>query len=171
MKIQGFAEPFKTFSLGPCPDDRAQHSVQDSLNESSVRPNPTLVFSNSLFQFGDFLAWCGGPWSGPFGVYLAGQNWKFQFIWDIMLDPTWTIIVLFSRQVVQRDACQDKKQMGRRHMGASLLSFVPTYMTNGHHRKDGKGLEGKEPIDFVTRTEATGVSRLSGGDFFEPKRR
>ena len=57
------------------------------------------------------------------------------------------------------------------NMGASLLSFVPTYMTNGHHRKDGKCFEGKEPIDFVTRTEATGVSRLSGGDFFEPQRR
>ena len=55
--------------------------------------------------------------------------------------------------------------------GASLLSFVPTYMTNGHHRKDGKCSEGKEPIDFVTRTEAKGVSRLSGGDLLEPKRR
>ena len=51
-------------------------------------------------------------------------------------------------------------------MGASLLSFVPTYMTNGHHRKDGKCFEGKEPIDFVTRTDAEGCSRLSGGDFF-----
>ena len=57
------------------------------------------------------------------------------------------------------------------HMGASLLSFVPTYMTKDHHRKDGKCFEGKEPIDFVTRTEAMGVSRLSGGDFFEPERR
>ena len=56
-------------------------------------------------------------------------------------------------------------------MGASLLSFVPTYMTNGHHRKDGKCFEGKEPIDFVTRTEAMGVSRLSGGDLLERKRR
>ena len=55
--------------------------------------------------------------------------------------------------------------------GGQLLSFVPTYMTNGHHRKDGKCFEGKEPIDFVTRTEATGVSRLSGDDFFEPTRR
>ena len=57
------------------------------------------------------------------------------------------------------------------NVGASLLSFVPAYMTNGHHQKDGKCFEGKEPIDFVTRTEATGVSRLSGGDFFEPQRR
>ena len=57
------------------------------------------------------------------------------------------------------------------HMGASLLSFDPTSMTKDHHWKDGKCFEGKEPIDFVTRTEATGVSRLSGGDFFEPKRR
>ena len=37
--------------LGPCPDDRAQNSVQDSLNESSVRPNPTLVFSKIRSQF------------------------------------------------------------------------------------------------------------------------
>ena len=50
-------------------------------------------------------------------------------------------------------------------MGASLLSFVPTYMTNGHHRKDGKCFEGKEPIDFVTRTDAKGGSSLSGGAF------
>ena len=56
-------------------------------------------------------------------------------------------------------------------MGASLLSFVPTYMTTDHHQKDGKCFGGKEPIDFVTRTEALGVSRLSGGDFFEPKSR
>ena len=50
-------------------------------------------------------------------------------------------------------------------MGAGLN------ITNVHHWKDGKCLEGKGPIDFVTRTEATGVSRLSGGDFFEPTRR
>ena len=56
-------------------------------------------------------------------------------------------------------------------MGASLLSFVPTYMTKDHHLKDGKCFEGEEPVDFVTRTEATGVSRFSSGDFFEPKRR
>ena len=36
--------PWNPRTLGPCPDDRAQHSVQDSLNESSVRPDPTLVF-------------------------------------------------------------------------------------------------------------------------------
>ena len=51
-------------------------------------------------------------------------------------------------------------------MGASLLSFVPTYLTNGHHQKDGKCFKGKEPIDFVARTDAEGCSRLSGGDFF-----
>ena len=56
-------------------------------------------------------------------------------------------------------------------LGASLLSFVPTYMTNDHHQKDGKCLEGKEPIDFVTRMEAMGVFRLSGGDLHERKRR
>ena len=50
-------------------------------------------------------------------------------------------------------------------MGANLLSFVPTYMTKDHHRKDGKCFEGKEPIEFVTRTDAKGGSRLSGGDF------
>ena len=42
--------PWKPFPLGPCPDDRAQNSVQDSLNESSVRPNPTLVFSKIRSQ-------------------------------------------------------------------------------------------------------------------------
>ena len=57
------------------------------------------------------------------------------------------------------------------YLGASLLSFVPTYMTKDHHRKDGKGFEGKETIDFVTRREAKGVSRFSGSDFFEHKRR
>ena len=38
-------------------------------------------------------------------------------------------------------------------------------MTKDHHRKDGKCFEGKEPIDFVTRTDAKGGSRLSFGDF------
>ena len=42
--------------LGPCPDDRAQTSVQDSLNESSVRPNPTLVFIRILFKICHFWA-------------------------------------------------------------------------------------------------------------------
>ena len=42
-------------------------------------------------------------------------------------------------------------------------------MTKDYHRKDGNCFEGKGPIDFVTRTEATGVSRLSSGDFLEPK--
>ena len=55
-------------------------------------------------------------------------------------------------------------------MGTSLLSFVPTYMAKDHHRKDGKCFEGKEPIDFVTKTEATGVSLLSGGEFFKAKK-
>ena len=56
------------------------------------------------------------------------------------------------------------------NMGASLLSFVPAYMTNGHHGKDGKCLGGKEPIGLVTRTEATVVSRLAGGDLLDRKR-
>ena len=54
--------------------------------------------------------------------------------------------------------------------GASLLSFVPTYMAKDHHRKDGKCFEGKESIDFATKTQVTGVSRLSGGDLLEPQR-
>ena len=37
-------DPPKPCPLRPCPDDRARNSVQDSLNESSVRPNPTLFF-------------------------------------------------------------------------------------------------------------------------------
>ncbi len=50
------------------------------------------------------------------------------------------------------------------------MPFVPTYMTKDHHRKDRKCFEGKEPIDFVTRMEAMRVSRLSSGDFLEPKK-
>ena len=49
-------------------------------------------------------------------------------------------------------------------VGASLLTFVPTYMTKDH-RKDGKCFEGKEPIGFVTRMHSEGGSRLSGCDF------
>jgi len=44
QKSRVSSSPSKPRPLGPCPDDRAQNSVQDSLNESSVRPNPTLVF-------------------------------------------------------------------------------------------------------------------------------
>ena len=51
------------------------------------------------------------------------------------------------------------------------MSFVVTLLTKYHHRKDGKLFEGKEPIDLMAKTEAMGVSRLSGGDFFEPKKR
>ncbi len=36
--------------LGPCPDDRAQKVVPIALNESSVRPNPTLVFAKIFFN-------------------------------------------------------------------------------------------------------------------------
>ena len=74
-------------------------------------------------------------------------------------------------ECLQEEILRDTRALGFPNMGASLLSFVPTYMTKDHHRKDGKCFGGKEPIGFVTRTEATGVSRLPGGDFFEPKRR
>ena len=50
MKIHPSPPPSKPRPLGPCPDDRAQNSVQDSLNESSVRPNPTLVFFKNAFS-------------------------------------------------------------------------------------------------------------------------
>ena len=53
-KSKVFENPSKPLPLGPCPDDRAQNSVQDSINESSVRPNPTLVFAKILFQFCHF---------------------------------------------------------------------------------------------------------------------
>ena len=43
--------PWNPRTLGPCPDDRAQNSVLDSLNESSVRPNSTLFFSKIRSQF------------------------------------------------------------------------------------------------------------------------
>ena len=47
--LRGQFPPSNQGFLGPCPDDRARNSVQDSLNESSVRPNPTLVFAKILF--------------------------------------------------------------------------------------------------------------------------
>ena len=68
-----------------------------------------------------------------------------------------------------RQANIDTRPM--RIWGPAFLSFVPTLLKKDHHRKDGKCFEGKEPIDFVTRTEAMGISRLSGGDSLEPKRR
>ena len=46
-KVQGFPPPSNQGFPGPCPDDRAHTSVQDSLNESSGDPNPTLVFSKN----------------------------------------------------------------------------------------------------------------------------
>ena len=68
--------PWKHRSLGPCPDDRAQNSVQDSLNESSVRPNPTLVFAKTLFQFCHF---CPPSQYGPTKIQKSipdGPPWK-----------------------------------------------------------------------------------------------
>ena len=50
-KSRVFENPSKPWPLGPCPDDRARNSVQDSLIESSVRPNPSLVFSKIRSQF------------------------------------------------------------------------------------------------------------------------
>ena len=58
-KSKVLQNPSKPLPLGPCPDDRAQNSVQDSINESSVRPNPTLVFAKILFQVCHF--WCPVP--------------------------------------------------------------------------------------------------------------
>ena len=54
--FKGFRKTFKTLSPGtmPGPDDRAQNSVQDRLNESSVRPNPTLAFSKYFCNFVTF---------------------------------------------------------------------------------------------------------------------
>ena len=58
----------KPCPLGPCPDDRAQHSVQDSLIESSVRPNPTLVCSKIRSQFYPWGRYFGKVfWEGIFG--------------------------------------------------------------------------------------------------------
>ena len=51
-------------------------------------------------------------------------------------------------------------------LGASLLSFCPTLVTNDHHRKDGKWFRDKKPIDSVGKTEANDASRFSGGDLF-----
>jgi hypothetical protein len=37
--------------LGPCPDDRVQEPVPIAVNESAVRPNPTLFVSKILSNF------------------------------------------------------------------------------------------------------------------------
>ena len=65
-KSKVFENPSKPLPLGPCPDDRAQNSVQDSLNESSGDPNPTLVIIKILFKFCQF--WSKGAFAprGPF---------------------------------------------------------------------------------------------------------
>ncbi len=50
QKSKVYRPPSNQGFPGPCPDDRAHNSVQDSLNQSSVRPNPTLVFAKVFFQ-------------------------------------------------------------------------------------------------------------------------
>ena len=47
MNIHPFRKPRP---LGPCPNDRAQTTIPSSRTETSVRPNPTLVFSKIRFQ-------------------------------------------------------------------------------------------------------------------------
>ena len=64
--------PYKPRPLGPCPDDRAENSVQDSLNESSGDPNPTLVFSKILSGFW-FLWFLWFPIFSGFQALLASQ--------------------------------------------------------------------------------------------------
>ena len=102
--------PWNPRTLGPCPDDRAQNSVQDSLNESSVRPNPTLFFSKIRFQFWpppgppktatpgmvmlvlkrspperrEVSVWQGNYWfcnqNGGKGSFPSFQWWPFRYI-------------------------------------------------------------------------------------------
>ena len=47
------------------------------------------------------------------------------------------------------------------------MSFCLTLVKFNHHRKDGKWFGDKEPIDSATKTEATDVSHLSGGDLYK----
>ena len=67
MKIKLFGHPLNPGALGTPLDARAPNSVQDSLNESSVRPNGTpvmpilrsrktqLLFSSFCLDFNPFL--------------------------------------------------------------------------------------------------------------------
>ena len=43
MKIKLFGNPLNPRALGTAPSARAPNSIQESLNESSVRPNGTPV--------------------------------------------------------------------------------------------------------------------------------
>ena len=53
-KTQLWRTPLQQGPLKPCPCDRARNSVQDRLNESSVRRNPTIVFVLSFDHNHDF---------------------------------------------------------------------------------------------------------------------
>ena len=50
-------------------------------------------------------------------------------------------------------------------MAASLLSFCPRLVVNGHHRTDGICFIDKGSMDSVTKTQANEPSRLFGGGF------
>ena len=68
--------PWNPRTLGPCPDDRAQNSVLDSFSESSVRPNPTLVFSKIRSQCWPLGRYFGKVfWAGILGGYFGQVFW------------------------------------------------------------------------------------------------
>ena len=153
--------------LGPCPDDRAQNSVQDSLNQSSVQPNPTLVFSNIRFQLwppqyrpkSQKTVPDGPPWK-PRLLGLCPDDRVQNSVQDSLNEssvrPNPTLVFSKIRFQIRPPSTAPKPRPS---------SVVRLRLIN-YHRKSGKCLYGKKTIDFVTRREAKDASRISGGDIF-----
>ena len=74
-KSTPLVDPLETFSLGPCPADRAQNSVQGCLSEISVRPNPALVSSEFRFN-------CRPPPLPHQKKYTLGGPLETFTLWD-----------------------------------------------------------------------------------------
>ena len=100
----------------------------------------------------------GSSWPGAIFWFIFGLN-NFKKIKNetyvplFIFPPGWD----YPRLICQVMALK---------MGASLLSFCPRLVMNDHHQKDGIWFRDKEPIDFVSKTEANDASRFSGGDLF-----
>ena len=95
--------PWKPFLLGPCPDCRADNSVQDSLNESSGDPNPTLVFSKILSGFCQFWPSPKSTPSGHLDLLVGGKensNWTDLYVILIQTGPI--VIFLSSDRYTRR---------------------------------------------------------------------
>ena len=95
VKIQLFRHPFNTTALGTPLGARAPNSMQDSLNESSVRPNGTPVMQLLrskktqkflkiclLLRFSPFFESLEFTWR------IKGKSQLVPFICDYILDPT-----------------------------------------------------------------------------------